>query len=270
MGLLQTAIKFYLILLLFRTAMTRQELYFNPLGKIVGKMTDPVLEKAFKLTKKSADNALPLFILMAVLLEAVVIFMLTSANILMALLYGMADIVAFLMMFYIVSVIIGSFANNSQMSHYAMFFHRLASFWIKLARTFIPIKSNFIIIPTVLIIFIVFTLINIGVTIGFQVASGQIDLVYAVTATAKSNVLDIAGLLDAFVWLIIIRSLLSWVSPDPRNPVVQLIVSLTDPIMEPFRKIIPSLGGIDISPMLLIFVVYFMKTMIVQLVGMIF
>ncbi len=52
MGLLQTVIKFYLIVLLFRTVMTRQELYFNPLGKLVAKMTDPVLEKAFKLTKK--------------------------------------------------------------------------------------------------------------------------------------------------------------------------------------------------------------------------
>ncbi len=62
MGLLQTVIKFYLIVLLFRTVMTRQELYFNPLGKLVAKMTDPpVLEKAFKLTKKSADNMLPLF-----------------------------------------------------------------------------------------------------------------------------------------------------------------------------------------------------------------
>ncbi len=95
---------------------------------------------------------------------------------------------------------------------------------------------------------------------------------YAVTTTIKSNILEIAGLLDIFVWLVIIRALLSWVSPDPRNPpVVQLIVSLTDPIMEPFRKVIPSLGGIDISPpMLLIFVVYFMKTMIVQLVRMMF
>ncbi len=115
-----------------------------------------------------------------------------------------------------------------------------------------------------------FTIINIGVTIGFQSFSGQVDIMYAVTTTIKSNILEIAGLLDIFVWLVIIRALLSWVSPDPRNPVVQLIVSLTDPIMEPFRKVIPSLGGIDISPMLLIFVVYFMKTMIVQLVRMMF
>ncbi len=73
-----------------------------------------------------------------------------------AFLYGLADILVFLMIFYIVSVIIGSFANNSQMSHYAMFFHRLASVWVKFTRTFFPIKSNFVIIPAVLIIFAFF------------------------------------------------------------------------------------------------------------------
>ncbi|PLX69729.1 MAG: YggT family protein [Denitrovibrio sp.] len=269
MGLLQTAIKFYLIVLLFRTAMTRQELYFNPLGKIVGKMTDPVLEKAFKLTKKSADNMLPLFVMMAIFIEAIVFFMISGDNIVLSLLKASYDIVGFLMLFYIVSVIIGSFAGNAQMSHYAMFFHRLASFWVKFARTFFPIKSNLVIIPAVIIIFAFFTLLNIGLTISFQFFSGNVDILNAVTSTVRSNIFDITGLLDAFVWLIIIRSLLSWVSPDPRNPVVQLIVSITDPIMEPFRKVIPTIGGIDISPMLLIFVVYFMKTMIVQLVGMI-
>jgi YggT family protein len=63
---------------------------------------------------------------------------------------------------------------------------------------------------------------------------------------------------------------MSWVSPDPRNPVVQIIHSLTEPVMEPFRKIIPTIGVIDISAMVLIFVVYFIKTMLVRLVGIIF
>jgi YggT family protein len=51
-----------------------------------------------------------------------------------------------------------------------------------------------------------------------------------------------------FTWMIIIGALMSWVSPDPRNPIVELIRLLSEPINRPFRRIIPSIGGIDISP----------------------
>jgi len=270
MGLLTSIIKFYLIVLIFRTAMTRQELYFNPLGKLVGKMTDPILEKVFKLTKKNADTALPLFIIVAVALEALITLMFSGFSIQIAILYSLADILTFLMLFYIVCVIIGSFAGNSNMSHYAMFFHRLASFWVKLTRTFFPLKNNAVIIPAIIIIFAVFTLAGSGVTLGFQFFSGAINPVAAILTATKTNIFAIAGLLDIFIWLIIIRSLLTWVSPDPRNPIVQIIASLTDPILEPFRRIIPPLGAIDISPMILIFVVYFVKMMLIRLMGIIF
>jgi len=250
--------------------MTRQELYFNPLGKLVGKMTDPILEKAFKMTKKSADNILPLFLLLAVALDGLLMFMLGGYNLPVAMLAGLMDILGFLMVFYIVSTILGAFAGNSNMTHYAMFFKRIASFWVKLTRTFIPIKSNAVILPVAIIIFVVFTAAMAGVNIGYQAMSGSINPIGSFMGSARGNLLTIAGLLDIFVWLVIIRSLLSWVSPDPRNPVVQIIASLTEPIMEPFRRIIPTLGAIDISPMVLIFVVYFIKTMLVRVVGIIF
>ena len=271
MGLLQSVIKFYLVVLIFRTVMTRQELYFNPLGKLVGKMTDPILEKTFKLTKKSADNILPIFIIFAVVLDGLVVFMLTTAGIPAAMLYGLADILGFLMIFYIVSTILGGFAGNASMTHYAMFFKRIASFWVKLTRTFIPIKSNAVIIPAIIIVFAFFTAAVAGVNIAYQAMLGSaVNPIGSLIIAARSNLLTVAGLLDIFVWLIIIRALMSWVSPDPRNPVVQIIHSLTEPVMEPFRKIIPTIGAIDISPMVLIFVVYFIKTMLVRLVGIVF
>jgi YggT family protein len=247
--------------------MTRQELHFNPLGKLVAKMTDPVLEKMFKLTKKSSDRATPLFIALAIFLESFLIFIFAQKSMIYSLLYGAADILSFLMLFYIVCVLLGSLASNSHMTHYAMYFHRLGSFWVKLTRTFIPVKGNVVIVPAILIVFAVFTAINAGITISFQTIGGNLDPVYAVKLAAKSNIFAIVGLLDIFVWLVIIRALLSWVSPDPRNPVVQLIVSLTDPIMEPFRRIMPNMGGIDLSPMILIFVVYFIKQIVIRLVG---
>lgn len=268
MGFIQSIIKFYLAVLLFRTAMTRQELYFNPLGKIVAKLTDPILEKALRLNKKTADNILPVFVILAVVLDSVFVLLLTGLSLPVAFIAGFADIMTFLMLFYIVSTVIGSFAGNSGMSHYAMFFRRIAAFWVKLARTFIPVKSNAIVIPAVIMIFIAFSLLNSGASIALQAVTGTaINPLAAVITAVKTDVVAVTSLLDAFVWLIIIRALMSWLSPDPRNPIVQLIVSLTDPVMIPFSRVIPPIGAIDISPMILIFVVYFVKVMLIRLVG---
>lgn len=65
--------------------------------------------------------------------------------------------------------------------------------------------------------------------------------------------------------LIVIRALLTWVNPDPSNPVVQFIERVTEPILYPFRQIIPSYKiGIDLSPIFALLVLYFLKIFLVQ------
>jgi YggT family protein len=69
------------------------------------------------------------------------------------------------------------------------------------------------------------------------------------------------GIMQLYTWIVIIRALLSWVSPDPRNPIVQLLVRLTEPVQRPLRKLAPphKLGGLDISPMLAILLIQFIE-----------
>jgi len=57
-----------------------------------------------------------------------------------------------------------------------------------------------------------------------------------------------------FMWVVIIGALMSWINPDPNNPIVQLIRLMSEPINRPFRKIVPNIGGIDISPIFSILV----------------
>ena len=72
-------------------------------------------------------------------------------------------------------------------------------------------------------------------------------------------------LLEALTWLVIIRALLSWVSPDPYNPIVQFIERSTEPILALFRKVIPSYKiGIDLSPLFAILLLHFLKIFLVQ------
>ena len=78
---------------------------------------------------------------------------------------------------------------------------------------------------------------------------------------AVANVIDIV--LTLFMWLIVIRALISWVSPDPFNPIVQFLYRVTDSVLEPVRRRLPFLGGVDISPMIILLVIIFLQSFLV-------
>ncbi|HJY84010.1 MAG TPA: YggT family protein [Candidatus Binatia bacterium] len=72
-------------------------------------------------------------------------------------------------------------------------------------------------------------------------------------------------LLSAYMWIIIIRALISWVSPDPYNPIVQFLRAATDPVLYRVRHWLPvSFGGIDFSPLLVIAALIFLQAFLVQ------
>jgi YggT family protein len=81
-------------------------------------------------------------------------------------------------------------------------------------------------------------------------------------------VLDvILAILSVIQWLVIIAAVISWVNPDPRNPIVQFLYRSTEPILRPFRRLLPPgrTGGIDFSPLLVILVILFIRTFLIRL-----
>jgi YggT family protein len=79
-----------------------------------------------------------------------------------------------------------------------------------------------------------------------------------------AHILDI--LLAILYWLILIRALISWVSPDPFNPLVQFLEKTTEPILYPIRKILPFSFrfGIDLSPIIAFLIIMFLKSFLVS------
>ena len=53
---------------------------------------------------------------------------------------------------------------------------------------------------------------------------------------------------QVYTLILIVRVLITWVNPDPFNPVVQFLSKVTDPVLDPLRRVIPPIGPIDISP----------------------
>jgi YggT family protein len=75
-------------------------------------------------------------------------------------------------------------------------------------------------------------------------------------------------ILSTYMWVVIIRAVLSWVNPDPGNPIVQTLNRLTDPLLDPIRrKLFRLMGhggvGIDLSPLVLIAAIYLVDYFVV-------
>lgn len=80
---------------------------------------------------------------------------------------------------------------------------------------------------------------------------------------AVAVILDIV--LTIYMWIIIVRALLSWVNPDPYNPIVQFLHSITEPVLYRVRKAIPMPGmGLDLSPIIVLLAIIFMQSFLVQ------
>ena len=68
-----------------------------------------------------------------------------------------------------------------------------------------------------------------------------------------------------YMWLIIVRAVLSWVSPDPYNPIVRFINNVTEPVLYPVRRRLPfAFSGIDFSPLIVLLGIIFLQTFLVE------
>lgn len=70
-------------------------------------------------------------------------------------------------------------------------------------------------------------------------------------------------ILKLYMWIIIARAILSWVNPDPYNQIVQFINNVTEPVLYPIRSRIPYMGGIDVSPIIVILGIMFLEKFLV-------
>jgi YggT family protein len=70
--------------------------------------------------------------------------------------------------------------------------------------------------------------------------------------------------LTLYMWAFIISALLTWVNPDPYNPVVRFLYNITEPVLFRIRRMVPlNFGGIDLSPMIAIFAIMFLQSFLV-------
>lgn len=79
---------------------------------------------------------------------------------------------------------------------------------------------------------------------------------------AVAVILDLV--LSIFMWIVIARAVLSWVNPDPYNPIVRFIHNVTEPVLKQIRSRVPGIEGIDISPIIVFLIIIFLQYFVVE------
>ena len=81
------------------------------------------------------------------------------------------------------------------------------------------------------------------------------------------NLVEFIGwLLSMYSWVIIAAALMTWVSPDPRNPIVMFLRRVTEPVLEPVRRLLPpwKTGGLDLSPLIVLIAIQFVDRVVLR------
>ncbi len=72
-------------------------------------------------------------------------------------------------------------------------------------------------------------------------------------------------ILNLYMWIIIARAVISWVNPDPYNPIVRFLFNATEPVLYRLRRSFPIYAkGIDFSPIVVLIIIYFLQLLLVQ------
>ncbi len=257
LALLNFIINFYIFLYFVRIFITERERYDDLLG-MVCRATDPVLRFLGSSFRVGNVNLAPLLVIFVLLILKGLLRVEDS------ILDAVKSFVNFLFQAYVLILII-------IMGYREYYVNPITSFGQRLVNPIRAVAANFsrnlmtVNISSIVILVLLHTCV-VFILNGMIGTPSANAFQHAFIGPLKDpgSLRLIVGLATFYVYAIIVNAVVSWGSPDPLNPLVQLLRFLTAPLVDPFRRFIPPLGGmLDISPIFAIFLLMF----VVQPIG---
>ncbi len=241
MFLLKTIIDFLIVLLLIRFLIRPIEINYNSIYNMIFKITDPLLKPAKTVIRNNGKATFITVLGMTVIRGF--FYMTLGIHLISGIGVSLLELLQLLFQFYIAVWFIAILTGDSVQTPVISM----------LQRAFLPLGKLASKLNISRKSFSAFTFITL--LAGYVVLSLFCHMLFkqSIDINPAGNLIEglklIVGLFSGFFTIVIIVSaLLSWVSPDPYNPVVQTIYGISEPLLMPFRKIIPNLGGLDVSP----------------------
>lgn len=104
------------------------------------------------------------------------------------------------------------------------------------------------------------------VYVAMLAAFGGVGQVSPLIILAWSVIKVVSLIVDIYFWSILGVVILSWIAPAANHPAAQLLMQLTEPVMRPVRKVVPSMGGLDLSP-IVVFLILNVVSVVIENIG---
>jgi YggT family protein len=237
-GLISTVIDIYIVLLFIRMFVTTRERY-DAVFDMIYKATDPVVGPLGSALRTRRLDFTPLVVIAVLLLVKGMLWGSIPRTV--------QSFIDTLFQLYVLIIIIISGVREYYINPIASFGQRVVNPVRALAANF---SRHVVTVNLLSVLFLVIARTIVALVFDSMMGWTTMNPVKIEFIKSLGLILDLTSF---FVIVIIINALLSWVSPDPLNPVVQLITLISAPIIDPIRRVIPPLGGmIDLSPVLAI------------------
>ncbi|MBN2126223.1 MAG: YggT family protein [Deltaproteobacteria bacterium] len=266
MYLLKAVIDFFVILLLIRLLIRPNEAYFDPIYRLIYRITDPVLVPARYVTSRPGGGIL-LILSALVIMRGFLYTGLGSATLTFGVGKSFLDLFQLLFQAYMVMWFVSllsqhsfgnSFLNLIQRAFLPL--HRISARFGIQRRTFHLFSFLFLWVSFSLLS----TLVRYVMAGGTPVMAASLFLGFVEGIWLVIALFPFPGF---FSVIIIAGALLSWVSPDPSNPIVQAVYGISEPLLAPFRRFVPLIGGIDVSPIAALLCFQIVGSLAVQVIA---
>ncbi len=265
-------IDFLIILLLLRFLIRPNEAYVHPIYNLIYRITDFVLTPAKTITRKPTQGILVTIIALLVIQGGLYVTI-KPMSITAGIGTSLLSLLQFIFQAYIVIWFVSILSRRSFESSLLHMMERAFLPFYSVTRRFGIPRELFYLFVFLFLWFLYSSLsIFVRAIMIAQTGFGPAAVSHGL-AEGLILVLSLFPFPGFFSLMILIGVFLSWVSPDPSNPVVQAIYGISEPLLSPFRRFVPLLGGLDISPIIALFCYNILAKiglqLIVELTGMI-
>jgi YggT family protein len=249
MQLISSVADILIILLLIRAVFREDEAFLSPIHRLIFRMTEPLMKPSEMISRKKSRQIL-LTISGLVLLRGLAYMAVTSARFLPCVGISLLELISTLFQCYVIVWFISVLPGAGFATAISSILERALR---PLERLVSKIRGTLGYPRFFLFVLIVGLFVFLSSTTQYLLIPGSALYPRLLIQFLGQGLIRIFALFmfpGFFSVIIILGAVLSWFSPDPYNPLVQAVYALSEPVLLPFRRIIPNLGGLDFSPLI--------------------
>jgi YggT family protein len=245
MFFIKAIIDICIVIFLLRLLIRSSEVFFDPINRLIYRITDPLLTPSRYITR-DVTRGIFMSVLGLVALRGLVYMSINSTSFLFGAGISLLELLRLLFQGYMVFLSISILSQSGLGTTFVNMIQRAFIPLNRVSRRFGVPRRHFY-------LFVFLFLLMLYALLSFSIHYLMSPKTISAIEGLGEGLLLVVGLFQGFFSLIIIiGALLSWVSPDPYNPVVQAIYGISEPLLRPFRRFVPLLGGLDVSPVVAI------------------